>query len=79
MIFAKKLLTDADLNLDKAVKICLASESAAQQLKNIVDGTRPLSIVAAMSKKFVSIPKPILPAGKQSGKIVFYVETHIFN
>lgn len=36
----EKLLSDADLNLDKSVQIYLACKSAVQQLKNIIDNTK---------------------------------------
>lgn len=35
-----KLLSDPDLNLDKAVQICLAVETTLLQLKNIVSNNK---------------------------------------
>lgn len=42
----ENLLNDVDLNSDKAVHIFFASESAAEQFKNIVDDNKSQPIIS---------------------------------
>lgn len=65
------LLNYAYLNLDKAVQICYVSESAAEQLKTIVDGNKSQPIISTISKRFTQSHKFIFLKDKLNSNTKF--------